>query len=194
MAQPDRSDPSPAALFGGFLVVGLSGFGAVLPWARRLVVERRGWLTPAEFSDLLALCQFLPGPNAVNFSVALGARFHGALGAAAAFSGLMAAPMAIVIGLGVLYQRYAGHPVVAHAFGGLAAAAAGLIFALTIQTGAPLWRNRVGLGVAALTFVALAVLRLPLLPTVLIVLPASVFLAGRFPPRLPPRFPARFPR
>jgi len=56
----------------------------------------------AEFTDVLGLCQFLPGGNIINVSIAIGARFAGAPGSVAAFAGLMAAPMAVVIGLGFL--------------------------------------------------------------------------------------------
>src|SRR5690349_2770346 len=102
--------PSLLALFLGFLSVGLFGFGGVLPWARRMVVEQRRWMTAAEFTDMLGLCQFLPGGNIMNVTIALGARFHGAAGAATAFVGLMAAPVAIVIALGVIYDRFAELP------------------------------------------------------------------------------------
>jgi hypothetical protein len=57
--------PSPTLprLFLGFLSVGICGFGGVLPWARRMVVEQKRWLTAAEFTDMLGLCQFLPGES-----------------------------------------------------------------------------------------------------------------------------------
>ena len=60
--------PSTTALFVGFLNIGLMGFGGVLPMARRLLVEDKRWLTPAEFNELLALCQFLPGGNIMTLS------------------------------------------------------------------------------------------------------------------------------
>jgi chromate transporter len=52
---------SAAALFVAFFRAGLMGFGGVLPMIRRVMVEDRRWQTPAEFNELLALCQFLPG-------------------------------------------------------------------------------------------------------------------------------------
>ena len=93
--------PRLTSLFAGFFSIGIVGFGGVLPWARRMIVEQRMWLTPSEFNDLLALCQFLPGPNIVNMAVALGGRFRGVAGSAACLVGLLAAPMAIVILLAV---------------------------------------------------------------------------------------------
>ena len=146
----------------GFFTIGMFGFGGVLPWARRLVVEQRHWMTASEFTDLLGLCQFLPGGNIMNVTVALGARFHGVAGAAAAFLGLMTAPVAIVIGLGAVYQRYAGLASVRHGFAALAAAAAALVLSTALRIAAPLRTSVLEMGVAAVTFGAIAVFRLPL--------------------------------
>ena len=75
--QPTMAEVTARDLFLGFLKVGIQGFGGVLPWARRMIVEERHWLSEVEFTDLLSLCQLLPGPNIVNVSVALGHRFAG---------------------------------------------------------------------------------------------------------------------
>ena len=109
MSTDARMPPTAGEIFSGFLSVGIIGFGGVLPWARRMIVEQRRWLTPAEFTDMLGLCQFLPGPNVINISVALGGRFHGPLGSLSAFTGLMAAPMAIVLTLVVIYEIGRAH-------------------------------------------------------------------------------------
>lgn len=53
--------PSNGQLFSGFLMLGLIGFGGVLPLARSMLVEQRRWLTAEQFTELLGLCQFLPG-------------------------------------------------------------------------------------------------------------------------------------
>lgn len=172
--------PSLLALFAGFMGIGVCGFGGVLPWARRMVVEQRRWLTAAEFADMLGLCQFLPGPNVVNVSIALGARFHGPLGSAFAFTGLMAAPMAIVLGLGLIYARFADLPQVQHAFVGLGAVASGLLLATALKIAAPLRLRPVGIVVMLAIVVAIAWFRWPL-PTVLAVMaPVSVGLTHWF--------------
>jgi chromate transporter len=171
--------PSLAALFGNFFTVGILGFGGVLPLARRMIVERRRWLTPAEFTDLLALCQFLPGANICNVSVALGGRWHGPLGSVVALAGLLAAPIAVVIALGAVYLRWRAEPAVAHAFAGLAAAASGLVLATAIRIAAPIRARPPAVLVAALALVALAVLRLPLLLVLVVLIPASIALNRR---------------
>jgi chromate transporter len=172
-----REPPGLRALFLGFLTVGLCGFGGVLPWARRMIVEQRRWLTAAEFSDMLALCQFLPGPNVINVSAALGLRFRGLAGAAACFVGLMAAPMAVVIVLGVFFAHFRDVPAVRHGFAGLAAGASALVLATALKIAAPL-RHRVdGILVAVATLAAIAVIRLPMLPVLLVLAPVGVLVA-----------------
>lgn len=178
MSDP-RLPPSPAALFAGFFSVGVCGFGGVLPWARRMIVDQRGWMSTTEFTDLLGLCQFLPGPNVINLSVALGARFHGVRGALAAFGGLMAAPMAIIIALALLYERYGGHPTVRQAFGGLAAAASALVLATALKIAAPLRARPLGIGVAVVTLAAIALLRWPLPLVLAVMAPVSIALTHR---------------
>ena len=170
-------EPSLGELFAGFLGIGLFGFGGVLPWARRMVVEQRRWLTGAEFTDLLALCQFLPGPNVVNLAVALGARFRGAAGSLAALAGLLAAPVCVVILLGMAYGRYGHIPAVRHGFAGLSAAASGLVAAMAAKIAWPMRARPEGAAVALCGFALIALLRLPLLPTMLGLVPVSVGLA-----------------
>src|SRR5262245_30236822 len=85
--------PTLPDLFLAFVAVSLSGFGGTLPWAYRMVVEKRRWMTATEFSEVFSLCQFLPGANVVNFSVVFGSRARGVPGALVCFSGLVGAPV-----------------------------------------------------------------------------------------------------
>lgn len=172
--------PTVAELFSGFLLLGLVGFGGVLPLARRMLVERRRWLTEPEFTDLLGLCQFLPGGNIINMAVAIGARFRGWTGALACLVGLIAAPTAIVVVLGTVYDQYRDDPHVRHLFAGLAAAAAGLLVAMAIKIALPLKDKPVAIAIALLGFLAIAVMRWPLLPTMLVLAPLSVLATWRF--------------
>ena len=168
--------PSLSELFLGFLTVAMSGFGGVLPWARRVFVERRGWLTEREFAEALALCQFLPGPNIVNMGVIVGSRFHGAAGAVAAVAGLVGAPLLIMMACGALYSRYGNLETLRGALAGLAAGAAGLLVAMAAKMAMPLIRDRkVAPVVFALAgFAAVGLLRLPLYWVVLVLAPLSI--------------------
>ncbi|MHB8529691.1 MAG: chromate transporter [Caulobacteraceae bacterium] len=172
------------ALFVAFLLIALSGFGGVLPFARRILVEERRWLTEEGFNETLALCQSLPGPNVVNLSIVVGSRFAGPRGALAALVGLVGAPMLIVMAAGALWERFGAAPKLAQAVEALGAAAAGLVAATAVKMAAPLIRRRplVAAPAIVVAFAAVGLLRLPL-PWVLAVLaPISVAVASRLRP------------
>jgi len=173
--------PSTRELFVGFLTLGMIGFGGVLPLARRMIVEQRRWLTPAQFTDMLGLCQCLPGGNIINLSVAIGLHFRGVAGALASLLGLIAAPSAVVIALGVIYQRFQDNPSVQHLFAGLAAAASGLLIAMALKMLMPILKKPLPLLIACLFFVSIGLLRLPLLPTMLILAPLSIIAIWKLP-------------
>jgi chromate transporter len=162
-----------ADLFLSFCRVGLSGFGGVLPWARRMLVEERRWLTEEEFVNLLSLCQFLPGGNVMNLAVCVGARFGGALGSIAALTGLMIMPLVIVLCLATLYAEFSTLPAVQAVFRGVSSAAAGLVMATGIKMALPMRRNARAMVFVALTIVAVAVLKIPLVWIIVVLLPAS---------------------
>lgn len=162
-----RVIPEPAALFCGFARVGLSGFGGVLPWARRLLVDTERWLTAEEFNVLLGLCQFLPGPNVINLAVAVGVRFCGWRGAVAAALGLMLGPFLIALLLGVLYARYGEIPAVQSVLYGVTLVGAGLIIATGLRMALNVKQRGVYLPFTLAAFVALVFLH-GALPVVMI--------------------------
>ena len=80
-------------VFTVFLRLGLTSFGgpvAHLGYFRQEIVERRGWLDEAAYADLVALCQFLPGPASSQVGIALGIRRAGLPGGFAAWLGFTA--------------------------------------------------------------------------------------------------------
>lgn len=175
-----RPLPTSRELFMGFLGLGMTAFGGALPLAHRMIVERRRWLSEGEFVELLGLCQFLPGGNIINLSVALGMKFRGVRGAIAGITGLIAVPTMVVILLGMIYQHFQHDPNVKHLFAGLAAAAAGLLIQMAVKITLPLRKNLVLAGVALLCFAAIALLRVPLLWVMLVMTPISVLLTARY--------------
>lgn len=168
----ERPRPAgPAALFWAFTMLALQGFGGVLAVAQRELVERRHWLSKAEFIELLAIAQVLPGPNVVNISLMIGDRFFGLRGAFAALAGMFTLPCFIVLGLAAISGQLLAHPAMAGALRGMGAVAAGLILATGFKLLGSLRGNPMGRAVclllASATVVAIAVLRWPLIWVVL---------------------------
>jgi chromate transporter len=87
---PQKATGSPAEVLGAFLKLGLTSFGgpvAHLGYFRSEFVERRQWLDDKAYADLVALCQFLPGPASSQVGMALGLGRAGWWGALAAWIG-----------------------------------------------------------------------------------------------------------
>src|ERR1700710_1122424 len=136
LAAPDplaANPPSLIALFLAFAKMSLSGFGGVLAFARRGIVEEHKWMTAEEFNETFALCHFLPGPNIVNLTMVFGSRFRGIPGGIAAFTGLLGPPMVIMTILGVLYQHFGEIEVLRRILAGVSCAAVGLLIAVVFR-------------------------------------------------------------
>ena len=178
-APPPPLVPSRAALFTGYLKIGMFGFGGVAAWARRVIVEERRWLTEREYAEVLGLGQILPGPNVGNAAVMIGRRFHGLAGALLATSGLYFAPLIILIGLCLFYDRYGQLPAVAPVMNGIAAGAAGMVIGTAFKMAGKLKLRWDALAILLLATLAAAVLRVPLLLIVLVLAPVSIALSLR---------------
>jgi chromate transporter len=183
---PDEGEPvrRPASLGEVFTVfnrLSMQGFGGVLPIAQRELVERERWLTRDEFLELLVICQVLPGPNIVTMAMMVGDRYFGLRGVLTALAGMLTVPTAIVLVLAALYAEFANLPVVSGALRGMGAVAAGLVLSTAFKLGDGLRRNilglPLGLALGALTFLLIAVLRLPLVAVLATLGPLSVALA-----------------
>lgn len=171
--------PGLRQLFFGFLGLGMMAFGGALPLAHRMLVEDKRWLDETEFTELLGLCQFLPGGNMINLSVAVGMRFRGVKGAFVSIMGLVAMPSVVLIMLGMLYERFQNDAQVTHVFAGLAAAAAGLLVSMAIKIALPLRKKYLMALVALICFIAIALLRWPLLWVMLVMTPLSIWVTAR---------------
>jgi chromate transporter len=153
-------------LFFAFSWLALQGFGGVLAVVQHELVERKRWFTREEFVEEWAVAQIMPGPNVVNLALMIGARYFGLRGAMTALAGMLAFPLLVVLALALVYAQFANVPQVAGALRGMGAVAAGLVTATGLKLFGALRKNPLGLplcvafGVA--TFVAVAVLRLPL--------------------------------
>lgn len=97
--QPDPVRGTPAEVFLVFLRLGLTSFGgpvAHLGYFHQEFVVRRRWLTQRSYADLVALCQFLPGPASSQVGLAIGLSRAGYTGALAAWAGFTL-PSALIL-------------------------------------------------------------------------------------------------
>ena len=168
-SQTQNATTQPASLsdlFWSFSTLALQGFGGVLAVVQRELVEKKRWMTLEEFADDWAVAQVLPGPNVVNLSLMIGGRYFGLRGALVALAGILLFPLFIVLTLGVLFAGVADEASARGALRGLSAVSAGLIAATGLKLVPALTRNAMGKAIcallAALSFVAVAQLRLPL--------------------------------
>jgi chromate transporter len=166
-------------LFLGFLWIGARSFGGVLPWAYRTLVEERRWMTHADFTETIGLCQFLPGPNIGNASIVLGKRWFGLRGAITAFLGLMALPFVWVLLLFVVYTDFSSHPMVKSVILGVGAAGAGLFIGTGLKLGRPLAKKPVAVVLIAACFLCVALARVSLLLVIPIALVLALIAARR---------------
>jgi len=173
---PMSAPPSLIALFVAFAKMSLAGFGGVLVFARRGIVDQQRWMTAEEFNGTYALCHFLPGPNVVNLSVVFGSRFRGIPGGIAAFTGLLGPPAVIVTFLAALYAHFGEIDALRRILAGVSCAAVGLLISTVVRMMMPLFKRRdlVGLAVLAAVFTAIGLLRLPLPAVLLAGIPLSI--------------------
>jgi chromate transporter len=185
-AVPSTAPPAPVPqptlgeLFIAFATIAVCGFGGVLAWSRRIMVEERGWLTAEQFNETYALCSVLPGGNILNFSVIFGSRFRGVPGALVAIAGLLGPPMALILIVGAIYAHYGDAPVLRRMLTGIASAAAGLMMATVAKMARPLFENRRSMAVplvAIVTFVAIGVAHWPLPLVLAVIIPVSIGIA-----------------
>ena len=170
----------PASLFELFRVfnrLALHGFGGVLPWAQRVLVEERRWLTREEFVEMLAFAQLAPGPNVCNLAIMFGDRHFGWRGALAGLASMLAVPGALVLALAIVHGQLAQIPWVQRAVAGMAAVAAGLLIATAVKLARTQSARWLVLG--ALAFFGVGLLRWPFVTVLAVLVPLAIALGWR---------------
>ena len=170
--------PRLPAIFAAFFWLGVTSFGGnTAAWLYHQIVQRRHWVSDAEFLSSVALGRITPGSGGVNLTVLIGQRLRGSSGAAAAVVALLVGPLAIVLALAIGYARIGWSPALHAVLDGIAAAGIGLTFA----TGLTLLRwRRAEIGppmITLATVLCVGVLRWPMVPVVLCLAPISIGLA-----------------
>ena len=147
------------------------------------LVERRRWISEGRFLHALNYCMLLPGPEAQQLATYIGWLMHRTPGGIAAGTLFVLPSLVLLIALSWLYVSYGNLPVVAAVFYGLKPAVTALVVQAAHRIGTRALVNRWLWGVAALSFVAIALLHVPF---PYIVLAAAVLGAagGRWRPAL----------
>lgn len=162
MTIPDQTRPegTPAEVFAAFLKLGLTSFGgpiAHLGYFRAEFVTRRGWLSEKAYADLVALCQFLPGPASSQAGFAIGLMRAGPWGAAAAFVAFTAPSALLMIAFALSSAALdgpAGHGLVA----GLKIVAVAIVAQAVLGMARALCPDRERAAIAVLAVATLAAL------------------------------------
>jgi chromate transporter len=147
--------PGFASFVRYFLGLGTWGFGgpiATVGYMQRDLVERRHWMTRADFVDGVALGQTMPGPLAAQVAMWVGYLRRGTFGALAVAAAFIAPSFLLVLTAAAIYRRYSGLPIVQSLFYGIApvvvaiiAVAAWKLAKLTNKSDKRLWAISVAL-------------------------------------------------
>lgn len=185
MPSPTAEDPSDAprtdvplaTIFWIFFQIGsLSVGGGLTAWLYREIVEKRRLMSETDFMGALTLAQVLPGINMTNLSVYVGQRLRGVQGALAAMAGLLLVPFFAIIAIGAVYAQVKDVPALHHFLDGMAATAVGLLLAMGVKAVQVTRMQMQQLIVAGLVVVLVGVLRLPMVPVIILVVPLSIWL------------------
>ena len=172
MTIPTTSRPeSLSDLFFSFSRLATQGFGGVLAYMERELVERKGWLTREEFLGEWAVARTMPGPAALNLSIMVGARYFGLRGALAAMGGMFMFPTMLIILLGIGYAKFGENPHIIGALHGMGAVAAALFISTGLKLLIALKTNPLGLvlctSISIVTFVGIALFHWNVIHTML---------------------------
>lgn len=169
--------PTLASLFFEFLIIGAVSFGGgIIAYERILLIEKRKWLSADEFMATLAISQTMPGLNSVNLAILTGDRLRGLWGALAAGFGLILPGALFVLIAGMLYAQGADHPLANVLLAGVAAAATGLLAAITYKIGSAHFKHLKSLVIISATFVLMSIAKLSLIWVLLIMAPIALYL------------------
>jgi chromate transporter len=129
-ALPAEEAPTTLRVCAVWARIGLQSFGggqAVQLYAYRAFVQKRRWLTSAEWADAWGFCQLIPGINLLAFAALTGSRLVGTAGALAGVVGLLAPSVVVTILLAAGYARIGSGRLVASAIHGVVVAALGIV-------------------------------------------------------------------
>lgn len=174
-----KSPPSSRALARAWFDIGTQSVGggsSTLFMIRRVLVERKGWITLREFTEAWALSQLSPGIHLVALAGLLGQRIAGARGVIVSVAGMMV-PAAIITALATaLLGEIAQHPLTIAALAGIGPVAGGMTIGLALTLARPvLQRGRFAILDLAVIAAAFGVLLAGLAQTIVVIFAAAAF-------------------
>ena len=172
-----ETTPAPThwQLFWGMQQVALSSFGGGLSaWSERIVVEERGWMSKQEFVTGLTVARLFPGPNQINMAVYIGSQFRGLSGALAALAGILLVPFALLMALGLAYYELHTSMAVNRLLAGVITASAGMALSMGFKIAGAYSKDPIALGLAGISFIAMSVFHVRLVPLVLVAGPLAM--------------------
>lgn len=174
---PDqRNRPGLWEIFLQFLIIGAVSFGGgIIAYEKILLTEKKRWLTDDEFMAALAISQTMPGLNAVNLAVLAGDKLRGVIGSVTAVLGLLLPGCTFVLVVGLVYIKNADHPMANLLLTAVAAAATGLLSAITYRIGKNQLTHIKPLIIVIATFVLMSIVNLSLPMVLLIMAPVAIF-------------------
>ncbi len=144
-------------LFWSFLQIGLFSFGggyAAMPLIQGQVVTEHGWLSMAEFTDLITISQMTPGPIAINSATFVGIKVAGVPGALMATLGCILPSCVIVTLIAKLYLRYKNMAVLQGILNSLRPAVVAMIASAGISIlVSSLWGNNSGMSLGGINWI-----------------------------------------
>ena len=182
--QAEAAPPTFANLLSAFTRIGFLSFGGPagqIALMQHELVDERKWVEQGAFLRALNLCHLLPGPEAQQLATWIGWRLHGVRGGLAAGLLFVIPGAVIMLGLSLLYVMAAGLGWFAALFLGIKAAVLGIVVQALIRVGKRALNTKFKLGLAALAFLALALLHAPF-PLVILIAGIAGALVGRSKP------------
>jgi chromate transporter len=113
-------------LFFVFTLLTLQGFGGVISVAQRHLVDKKRWLSNAEFLEMFSLSQVLPGPNVCNLALMIGDRYFGWSGAVSALLGMLLLPFFVILVVAIGFGFLESSPLLTGAVKGMTLVAVGM--------------------------------------------------------------------
>jgi chromate transporter len=181
---PTSIEPTPAKphvplleLLVVFLRLGILAIGGgVQAFMYRDLVEIKKWISEKEYLTGFAIAQVLPGANPVNLALYFGLQLRGGPGASAAVLGMVVPAFCIILAMGFAYRQFAGHSAVHFILVGVASVGVAATLAQGIKIAKRIDRDWLTIAAAVITFAAVGIFRLPMVPVVLVVVPLAILL------------------